>query len=47
MSLDITLFIGTCDKYHMLWEYFMIQADKIINDNSSAFSNICKNISYS
>jgi len=28
MSLDITLFVGTCDKYHMLWEYFMIQADK-------------------
>tara|TARA_X000001382_G_scaffold48887_1_gene33142 strand:+ start:443 stop:1168 length:726 start_codon:yes stop_codon:yes gene_type:complete len=28
MSLDITLFIGTCDKYHMLWEYFITQADK-------------------
>ena len=27
--------------------YFMIQANKIINDKSSAFSNICKNISYS
>ena len=27
--------------------YFMIQADKIINDNNSAFSNICKKISYS
>mgnify|MGYP006131779603 CR=1 FL=1 len=26
--------------------YFMIQADKIISDNYSAFSNICKSITY-
>jgi len=28
MSLDITLLIGTCDKYHMLWKYFIILADR-------------------
>ena len=28
MKNDITLLIGTCDRYNVLWENFMILADK-------------------
>ena len=28
MNSDITLIIGTCDKYHMLWENFIILCNK-------------------
>ena len=28
MKNDITLLIGTCDRYDVLWENFMILADK-------------------
>lgn len=28
MNLDVTLLVGTCDRYHMLWKYFIILADR-------------------